>query len=131
MGACTKCRRWCLVATLALPLISAAPLPAGQGVNIRVNMKRRGDVFGEVALMFNSPRSATVAATQNSVVWVLERDAFRQYVREVHETESSQLELFLNSGGCWRRLAGAAGCLAALLLQDGSMHGFCASPAGS
>lgn len=70
-----------------------------QGVNIRVNMKRRGDVFGEVALMFNCPRSATVAATQNSVVWVLERDTFRQYVREVHETESGQLELFLNSGG--------------------------------
>lgn len=68
-----------------------------KGVNIRVNMKRRGDVFGEVALMFNCPRSATVAATQNSVVWVLERDTFRQYVREVHETESGQLELFLNS----------------------------------
>ena len=69
-----------------------------KGVNIRVNMKRRGDTFGEVALMFNCPRSATVAATQGSVVWVLEREAFRQYVREVQESESSQLELFLNSG---------------------------------
>lgn len=68
-----------------------------KGVNIRVNMKRRGDTFGEVALMFNCPRSATVAATQNSVVWVLEREVFRQYVREVQESESSQLELFLNS----------------------------------
>ncbi|PSC70618.1 cyclic nucleotide dependent kinase [Micractinium conductrix] len=68
-----------------------------KGVNIRVNMKRRGDTFGEVALMFNCPRSATVAATQGSVVWVLEREAFRQYVREVQESESSQLELFLNS----------------------------------
>lgn len=71
-----------------------------RGVNIRVNMKRRGDTFGEVALMFNCPRSATVAATQDSVVWVLERDAFRQYVRETQESESSQLELFLNSGVC-------------------------------
>lgn len=85
-------------------------------MNIRVNMKRRGDVFGEVALMFNCPRSATVAATQNSVVWVLERDTFRQYVREVHETESGQLELFLNSGGCrvgcWADRADAAGAVA-------------------
>lgn len=71
-----------------------------KGVNIRVNTKRRGDTFGEVALMFNCPRSATVAARQESVVWVLEREAFRQYVREVQESESAQLELFLNSGGC-------------------------------
>lgn len=75
-----------------------------KGVNIRVNMKRRGDTFGEVALMFNCPRSATVAATQSSVVWVLEREVFRQYVREVQESDAGQLEMFLNSGGChhWR-----------------------------
>lgn len=48
-----------------------------QGVNFRVNMKARGDVFGEVSLMYNIPRSATVAATQASVVWVLERDLYR------------------------------------------------------
>ncbi|KAL4446356.1 hypothetical protein ABPG77_003163 [Micractinium sp. CCAP 211/92] len=68
-----------------------------KGVNIRVNMKRRGDTFGEVALMFNCPRSATVAATQSSVVWVLEREVFRQYVREVQESDAGQLEMFLNS----------------------------------
>ena len=48
-----------------------------QGVNMRVNMKHRGDTFGEISLMYNSPRSATVAATQDSVVWVLERTIFR------------------------------------------------------
>ena len=48
-----------------------------QGVNFRVNMKNRGDCFGEVSLMYSSPRGATVAATQDSIVWVLERDTFR------------------------------------------------------
>lgn len=48
-----------------------------QGVNFRVNLKERGDVFGELALMYNSARSATVAATTEAVVWVLERDVFR------------------------------------------------------
>jgi hypothetical protein len=48
-----------------------------QGVNFRVNLKERGDVFGELALMYNCARSATVAATTESVVWVLERDVFR------------------------------------------------------
>ena len=48
-----------------------------QTVNFRVNMKQHGDMFGEVALMYNVPRSATVAATKDSVVWVLERDIYR------------------------------------------------------
>ncbi|KAK9867128.1 hypothetical protein WJX84_004628 [Apatococcus fuscideae] len=68
-----------------------------QGVNMRVNMKQRGDCFGEVSLMYSCARSATVAATSQSVVWVLERDVFRYYVREIQETEASQIELFLNS----------------------------------
>lgn len=68
-----------------------------QGVNMRVNMKERGDVFGEISLMYNSARTATVAATTDAVVWVLERDAFRYYVREVQENQSSQVEIFLNS----------------------------------
>lgn len=46
-------------------------------INMRVNMKARGDVFGEISLMYDCPRSATVAATVDSLVWVLERDTFR------------------------------------------------------
>ena len=48
---------------------------------MRVNRKMRGDCFGEVSLMYSCPRSATVAATQDAVVWVLERDVFRCAVR--------------------------------------------------
>jgi cGMP-dependent protein kinase 2 len=48
-----------------------------KGVNMRVNVKEKGDVFGEVSLLYNCPRTATVAATTDAVVWVLERDVFR------------------------------------------------------
>ena len=48
-----------------------------QGINMRVNRKARGDCFGEVSLMYSCPRSATVAALQDAVVWVLERQLFR------------------------------------------------------
>lgn len=48
-----------------------------KGVNMRVNTKERGDVFGEVSLLYNCPRTATVAATADATVWVLERDVFR------------------------------------------------------
>jgi CRP-like cAMP-binding protein len=48
-----------------------------QGQNMRVNIKERGDCFGEISLMYDSPRSATVAATVDAVVWVLDRSVFR------------------------------------------------------
>ncbi|KAL6746691.1 kinase-like domain-containing protein [Haematococcus lacustris] len=68
-----------------------------QGQNMRVNMKERGECFGEISLMYDSPRSATVASTTDAVVWVLDRAVFRYFVREVQETQVSQVELFLNS----------------------------------
>jgi signal-transduction protein with cAMP-binding, CBS, and nucleotidyltransferase domain len=48
-----------------------------QGQNIRVNMKERSDCFGEISLMYDTSRNATVAATVDSVVWVMNRDVFR------------------------------------------------------
>eukprot|EP00951_Prasinocladus_malaysianus_P019888 scaffold161631_cov38-Prasinocladus_malaysianus.AAC.1 len=45
-----------------------------QGVQMKVNAKQAGDVFGEISLMYDCPRNATVAAMNDSVVWVLERD---------------------------------------------------------
>jgi cGMP-dependent protein kinase 2 len=53
------------------------------GINIRVNTKGPGDVFGEISLIYTQPRSATVCATKNSAVWVLDRKTFRNYVAEL------------------------------------------------
>uniref|UniRef100_A0A383WC48 cGMP-dependent protein kinase n=1 Tax=Tetradesmus obliquus TaxID=3088 RepID=A0A383WC48_TETOB len=68
-----------------------------QGVNFRVNLKEPGDVFGELALMYNCPRTATVAATTDAAVWVLEREVLRYFLRNAAETQVSEVELFLNS----------------------------------
>ncbi|CAD7705322.1 unnamed protein product [Ostreobium quekettii] len=68
-----------------------------QGVSMRVNLKERGDCFGELSLMYNCPRSATVAATTDATVWILDRDVFRFFVREGKKNETTQIELFLNS----------------------------------
>lgn len=66
-------------------------LESRQGISWRVNRKGPGDVFGEVSLMYNSPRNATVAATVKSTVFVLERSVFRAYVQETAETEGAQV----------------------------------------
>lgn len=68
-----------------------------QGVMMLVNMKERGDCFGEISLMFDFPRSATVAATTDAVVWVLTKETTRRHLKEVQRTEDQQSELFLNS----------------------------------
>ncbi|MCW2922801.1 MAG: protein kinase [Thermoleophilia bacterium] len=41
-----------------------------------------GEFFGETALLFTEERTATVATTEDSRFWVLERDAFQTFVRD-------------------------------------------------
>lgn len=59
-----------------------------KGQMIKVNSKERGDCFGEISLMYNCPRSATVAATTDAVVWVLDRETFRCANRGVKRSET-------------------------------------------
>jgi len=66
-------------------------------VQVRVNSKERGECFGEISLMYNCPRSATVAATTDAVVWVLDRETFRSTVQTVAEAAVGEVSLFLNS----------------------------------
>ena len=67
------------------------------GTRLRVNRKERGDVFGEVALLFDLPRNATVTATSDCVVWVLDRTTCRSAVKESAEDQEMQNLAFLNS----------------------------------
>lgn len=67
------------------------------GIDVQVNQKSPGDVFGELALMFDAPRSATVVAITDSTVYALERRVFRTMVRESGETRLREIQVFLNS----------------------------------
>lgn len=50
-----------------------------------------GGSFGELALMYNCPRAATVKAVQKSVLWALDRATFR---RILYDTTSKQRKLY-------------------------------------
>ena len=69
------------------------------GARLRVNRKETGDVFGEVALLYDTPRNATVAATSKAVLCVLNRYTFRSLMRgeETSYDPKHQINAFLNS----------------------------------
>ncbi|HET8577693.1 MAG TPA: SulP family inorganic anion transporter [Methylomirabilota bacterium] len=54
----------------------------GQGRQRRLASFSAGSVFGEIALLDEQPRSATVTADEDMVCYVLTEDAFRTLVRE-------------------------------------------------
>eukprot|EP00455_Lapot_gusevi_P041130 TRINITY_DN473_c0_g1_i13.p1 TRINITY_DN473_c0_g1~~TRINITY_DN473_c0_g1_i13.p1 ORF type:complete len:798 (+),score=264.44 TRINITY_DN473_c0_g1_i13:86-2395(+) len=47
--------------------------------------KGPGNSFGELALLYNAPRNATVVSIQDSVLWAVERHAFRRIINKISE----------------------------------------------
>ena len=96
------------------------------GAEVVVNKKTAGNVFGEIALMFETSRTATVTAKTAGTVWVLTRENFRALVRRAAEAETTtrerakRAEVFLNSVPLLASLdaENAARLAAALRLRD-------------
>lgn len=51
--------------------------------------------FGELALMYNAPRAATIISTQDSVLWALDRVTFRRILMENTSKKRRMYERFL------------------------------------
>ncbi|CAK9009088.1 cAMP-dependent protein kinase regulatory subunit (PKA regulatory subunit) [Durusdinium trenchii] len=54
-----------------------------------------GDAFGELALLYNCPRAASVEAGERSVLWMLDRESFNNIVKKAAAAHREQLEEFL------------------------------------
>ncbi len=57
-----------------------------------------GDFFGELALLYNTPRAATIYAKSNDcVVWVLDRETFNNIVKDASIKKRNRNKCFLSS----------------------------------
>jgi len=54
-----------------------------------------GDVFGELALLYNAPRAATVTAKEASTIWSLDRETFSNIVKENAQNKRNRYDAFL------------------------------------
>lgn len=54
-----------------------------------------GEAFGELALLYNAPRAATITAQENCVLWKLDRDTFNHIVKDAAARKREKYEAFL------------------------------------
>ena len=62
---------------------------------VRVKGFKAGESFGELALMYNCPRTATIQAITPAVLWSLDRVSFRMIVLEANTKKAASYESFL------------------------------------
>mmetsp|Transcript_100846 Transcript_100846/g.252827 ORF Transcript_100846/g.252827 Transcript_100846/m.252827 type:complete len:980 (-) Transcript_100846:61-3000(-) len=60
---------------------------------------RRGDVFGELALLYNCPRAASVVSADKCVLWELDRETFKAICYEAAQSQPQDYEGFSAPGG--------------------------------
>lgn len=56
-----------------------------------------GDVFGELALLYNAPRAATIEASSDGLLWVLDRNTFNHIVKDAAQKKRQKYEDFLQT----------------------------------
>jgi len=56
-----------------------------------------GEGFGELALLYNAPRAATITASTASVCWKLDRDTFNHIVKDAAQRKREKYDNFLQT----------------------------------
>jgi len=67
------------------------------GADTVVKVVSVGDVFGELALLYNCPRAANVLAKDDCVCWQLDRETFNAIVKDAAVRRREKYDAFLKS----------------------------------
>ena len=57
----------------------------------------RGDSFGELALLYSAPRSATIKASANCFLYAIDRKSFKKVVEEIAIQNYTKNRQFIES----------------------------------
>ena len=55
-----------------------------------------GESFGELALLYNAPRSASIVAEKESMLWSLDRMTFNYILKQAMQKKRDNIDLFLD-----------------------------------
>ena len=65
--------------------------------NVLVKCYTAGDSFGELSLLYNAPRAASVVAKTKTICWALDRETFNNIVKDAARKKREKYETFLRS----------------------------------
>lgn len=68
----------------------------GRESQLKVGDYSAGSAFGELALIFGSPRAATITATTDCKLWSLERAAYRSVISQLRFEEHNEKRKFIS-----------------------------------
>ena len=67
-----------------------------QGAEKLVKVYGEGESFGELALLYNAPRAASIVADSECILFALDRDCFNRIVKQAAVTKRQRYEQFLD-----------------------------------
>ena len=76
-------------------VLSCSKLFAGNSEPTFLKKFHPGDSFGELALLYNAPRAATIVADNDAVLWSLDRNTFTHIVKDAASKKREKYEAFL------------------------------------
>eukprot|EP01084_Bolivina_argentea_P002326 4299_1 len=84
---------------------------------VKVGQYKRGGCFGELALLYDSPRAATILATSTAAVWEVNRNAFRYEIEQASRSRNDANVNFLKRVDLFKPLLREELCLVADALE--------------